>query len=165
MKSLPHCPGQSAQSTSGISTRPEKLPRWPRQIYTFCRSSCPSQDRFLRFPDYKFESFFLLQTIFDKYVGEISRKNNKGVLGRPWTKWRVLRAISSTLKFQYFRKSWKVDFLITCNTKSCQSSREYLRMLRAFLPDTARPPQFQLELRKNIFCGKLDFSIVRVALN
>ena len=31
---------------------------------------------------------------------EISKKNNKGVLGRPWTKWRVLRAISSTLKFQ-----------------------------------------------------------------
>ena len=27
--------------------------------------------------------------------------SNKGVLDRPWTKWMVLRAISSTLKFQF----------------------------------------------------------------
>jgi hypothetical protein len=32
------------------------------------------------------------------------RINNKGVLERPGTKWKVLRTISSTLKFQYFRK-------------------------------------------------------------
>jgi hypothetical protein len=30
---------------------------------------------------------------------EISKKNNNGVLGRPWTKWKVLRVISNTLKF------------------------------------------------------------------
>ena len=27
--------------------------------------------------------------------------NNKGVLDRPWTKWRVLMSISDTLKFQF----------------------------------------------------------------
>ena len=32
--------------------------------------------------------------------------NNKGVPERPGTKWKVLMTISSTLKFQYFRKSW-----------------------------------------------------------
>ena len=30
--------------------------------------------------------------------------NNKGVLERPWTKWRVLRAISTTLKCQFTGK-------------------------------------------------------------
>ena len=35
-----------------------------------------------------------------KSGGEISRKN-KGVLDRPWTKWRVLMVMSSTLKFQF----------------------------------------------------------------
>ena len=28
--------------------------------------------------------------IFEKSGGEISRKNNKGVLDRPWTKWKIL---------------------------------------------------------------------------
>ena len=41
------------------------------------------------------------QNHFGESGGEISRKNNKGVLGRPWTKLKVLRAISSTLKFQF----------------------------------------------------------------
>ena len=44
------------------------------------------------------ELLFCLHNIFEQYVGEISRKNNKGVLERPGTKWKVLRAISSTLK-------------------------------------------------------------------
>ena len=35
-----------------------------------------------------------------------------------------------------------------CKTKSCQSSTEYLRMLRALPPDTPRPPQFQPEFPK-----------------
>ena len=33
--------------------------------------------------------------------GEISMKNDKGVMDRPWTEWRFLRAISSTLKCQF----------------------------------------------------------------
>jgi hypothetical protein len=41
----------------------------------------------------------------EKYGFDISKKNNKGVLGKHLTKLMVLMAISSTLKFQYFRKS------------------------------------------------------------
>jgi hypothetical protein len=74
--------------------------------------------------------------------------NNKGVLERPWTKWMVLIAISSTLKLQFTIKCWKVDFLTSNKTRSCQSSRERLRMLRALLPETPRPPQVQPELQK-----------------
>ena len=72
---------------------------------------------------------------------------NEGVLERPWTIWKVLKAISSTLKCQFTGKCWKVDFPITCKTKSCQSSTECLRMVRALPPDTPRPPQFQPELQ------------------
>jgi hypothetical protein len=72
--------------------------------------------------------------------------NHKGVLERPWTKLRVLKAISSTLKFQFTIKCWKVDFLMSSKTRSCESSREKFRMVRALLPDTPKPPQFQPEL-------------------
>ena len=44
---------------------------------------------------------FSLRNVFGKSGGEISRKNNKGVLGRSWSKWMVLTAVSSTLKFQF----------------------------------------------------------------
>jgi len=43
-------------------------------------------------------------------------------------------------------------------TRSCQSSREKLRMVRALLPDTPRPHQFQHELQFFTFFAKLDFS-------
>jgi hypothetical protein len=64
--------------------------------------------------------FLFLEKVFEKYVGEISRKNNKGVLERPGTKWVVLRAISSTLKCQFTGKCWKVDFSMPCKTKSAE---------------------------------------------
>ncbi len=86
------------------------------------------------------------------------RIDNKGVLDRPWTVWRVLRASSSTLKFQFTVKCWNMNFLMSSKTKSYQSSREKLRMLRALPSDTPRPPHFQPELWKNGFCEKLDFS-------
>ena len=47
--------------------------------------------------------------------------NNKGVLERPWTKWRVLEAISTTLKCQFTEKHRKVDFLTPCTTKSAET--------------------------------------------
>ena len=47
--------------------------------------------------------------------------NNKGVLERPWTKWRVLRGISGTLKCQFTGKCWKVDFSMPCTTKSAET--------------------------------------------
>ena len=45
------------------------------------------------FLDFQFS--ICLKNILEKYVGEISRKNNEGVLERPGTKWKVLKAISS----------------------------------------------------------------------
>ena len=47
--------------------------------------------------------------------------NNKGVLERPWTKWRVLKAISTTLKCQFTGKCKKVDFSMPCTTKSAET--------------------------------------------
>ena len=69
--------------------------------------------------------------------------NNKGVLERAGTKWKVLKAISSTLKFQYFRK---VDFLMPCKTKSRDNLCLCLRTVRAVTLDTPRPPKFNLKL-------------------
>jgi len=64
---------------------------------------------------------FILKNIFKKYVGELSRKNNEGVLERPGTKWKVLTAISSTLKCQFSEKCRKVDFSMPCKTKSAEN--------------------------------------------
>ena len=52
-----------------------------------------------RFPDFR-----CWGNTFEKYGFEISKKNHKGVMGRPWTKQRVLRVIPSTLKFQFIVK-------------------------------------------------------------
>ena len=62
-----------------------------------------------------------LKNMFETYVGEISRKINEGVLERPGTKWKVSRAISSTLKCQFIRKCRKVDFSMPCKTKSAEN--------------------------------------------
>ena len=60
----------------------------------------------LGFLKFQISIFSILEIIF---LGKIFLKimlvryrgiNNKGVLERPWTKWRVLKAISSTWKFQ-----------------------------------------------------------------
>ena len=77
--------------------------------------------------------------------------NNKGVLERPWTQWKVLNAISSTLKFQFAMKCGKVDFLTFGKTEVCERSKEKFRMVRALLPDTHRTPKFQHELSKKQF--------------
>ena len=69
--------------------------------------------------------------------------NNKGVLERPWTKLMILKAISNTLRFEFTVKCWKVDFLTSSKTKSCQSSKEKLRMVRALIPDTPTPPSVE----------------------
>jgi len=120
------------------------------------------QDRLLRFSDFQFSIYIYivfcricLENMLVRYWGI----NDKGVLERPGTIWKVLRAISSTLKFQFTVKCWKMDFLVPCKTKSCQSSTEYLRMVRAVTLDTPRPPQFQPELLKNQFLWKTRFSL------
>ena len=53
----------------------------------------------------KNEHRFFFHKYFRKYMLVRYRgKNNKGVLERPGTKWKVLRAISSTLKCQFTGK-------------------------------------------------------------
>ena len=64
-----------------------------------------------RFPDFEISVF--RKQILDKSGFYRSKTNNKGVMARPWTKRRVLRAISSTLKFQFtrsheFGKIWRL---------------------------------------------------------
>ena len=115
---------------------------------------------FLDFQIFRFSILYIFtQHMFGKKLVRYRGINNKGVLERPWTKWRVLRAISSTLKFQFTVKCWKVDFLMPGKTKSWQSAREKLRMLRALPPDTPRPAQFQPELWKKQFLWTTPFSV------
>ena len=47
---------------------------------------------------------FCLLNIFENMLVRYRGINNKGVLERPGTKWRVLRAISTTLKCQFTGK-------------------------------------------------------------
>ena len=61
-------------------------------------------------------------SIFSKHMLVRYRgKNDEGVLERPGTKWKVLRAISSTLKCQFSGKCRKVDFSMPCKTKSAEN--------------------------------------------
>ena len=70
------------------------------------------------------------------------RINDKGVLGRPWTIWKILRAISSTLKCQFtgnhdFLK--RFDYLVRQNIGDPGSIK-----LRTIFPLTSvvpKPPQ------------------------
>ena len=56
------------------------------------------------------EIFEFWETHLKQSGFEIAKTNNKGVLGRPWTKRMVLRAISSTLNFQFTEKHAKLRF-------------------------------------------------------
>ena len=62
----------------------------------------------------------LSRNILGKSGGEISRKKNKGVLDRHWTKHMVLITISSTLKFQFTENHEfeKNDYSVIGQTKN-----------------------------------------------
>ena len=95
------------------------------------------------FSYFQFSVLFFLGNIFEIHMlVRYRRINNKGVLERPGTKWKVLSTISRTLKFQYFRK---VDFLMPCKTTSREKLCLCLRTVRAVTLDTPRPPQFHLK--------------------
>ena len=51
------------------------------------------------FPDVRFSRFVFAKSFWEIWWCEID-ENNKDNPERPWTKWRVLNAISRTLKFQ-----------------------------------------------------------------
>ena len=107
-----------------------------------------------RFSDFRFSRFFVWENIVGKMLVRYRGINNKGVLERPWTKWRVLEAISTTLKCQFTGKCWKVDFSMPCKTKLRDILLRCLRTVRAVTLDTSRPPQFQPELCKKQFLWK-----------
>jgi hypothetical protein len=106
-------------------------------------------------------SFFSFLKLFsENMLVRYRRMNNNGVLERPGTKLMVSKAISTTLKFQYFRK---VDFLMSCKTKSRENLCLCLRTVRAVTLDTPRPPQFDL-VKKHVFVKKLIFQFFAVFL-
>ena len=75
-----------------------------KQIYEF-------QIQIFRFSDFQifdFRFLLFLKTFPENMLVRYRGINNKGVLERPGTKWKVLRTISSTLKFQECQKSWKI---------------------------------------------------------
>ena len=85
--------------------------------------------------------------------------NNKGVLERPGTKWKVLMAISNTLKFQYFRE---VDFLMPCKPNRV---KKWVCVFERSVRSPLTPPDLpnsNLNYEKNSFCEKLDFAIFQV---
>ena len=109
-----------------------------KQIYEF-------QIQISRFSDFQifdFRFLFFLKIYRKSRLVRYRGINNKGVLERPGTKWKVLMTISSTLKFQYFQK---VDFLMPCKTKSAENLCLCLRTVRAVTLDTPRPPQFYIK--------------------
>ena len=50
---------------------------------------------------FDFQDFCYLRNMFEHMVERSRGKDNKGVLDRPWTIWRVLKAISNTSKCQF----------------------------------------------------------------
>ena len=65
-----------------------------------------SEPGFLKFQIFRFSilEFLFWKTFPKNMLVRYRGINNKGVLERPWTKWRVLRAISTTLKCQFTGK-------------------------------------------------------------
>ena len=53
---------------------------------------------------------------------------------------------------------WKSTFLMFSKTRSGETSREKFRMVRALLPDTPKPHQFQLKLQFSSFYRIFSFS-------
>ena len=105
--------------------------------------------------DICFSGKIFLKNMLVRYRGI----NNKGVLERPWTKWRVLRAISTTLKCQFTGKCWKVDFPTPYTTKSAENSPgSTVRPVRTSRKSPNTPNSI-LNFRKNRFLEKLKIHI------
>ena len=58
-----------------------------------------------------------------------------------------LEVLGDEVTFQFTIKYWKMDFLSSSKTRFGETSGEKFRMVRALLPDTRKPSQFQLELQ------------------
>ena len=84
--------------------------------------------------------------------------DNKGVLDRPWTIWGVLRAISSTLKFQFTIKpeSQRFDYLVRQNIGDPGSRK--LRKVFALMSVLPKPPQLPYGANTNRG-GRYEFEL------
>ena len=85
-------------------SKPSVLSRvYPGHLFCFIRSSNMSEHLLvnLGFPIFIFPDFRFVEHSFETIWFLNIEENNKGVLGRPWTKRKVLKAISSTIKFQF----------------------------------------------------------------
>ena len=156
--------GKSQLSSKDLSTlcSSSGMPPWTMKNLRFPRLLPVSEPGFWDLLVFKLSILDLLcfcKICLRKVLVRYRGIDNKGVLERPWTKWKLLRAISSTLTCPLTGKCWKVDFPMPCHveSRSCQSSTECLRMVCALPPDTPRPPQFQPELWKNKFVWKTRF--------
>ena len=112
-----------------------------------------------RFSDFRLSSFFVCQIFLKNMLVRYRGINNKGVLERPWTKWRVLRAISSTLKFQLPSNVEKWTF--RCHVRP-HPAKVRDNVFVWCMPSPRTPPDlpnFNLNCEKNSFCEKLDFSV------
>ena len=103
-----------------VLSKPPRLPYGAKYFFYWAPVSEPG---FLDFQIFGFlilEIFAFCNIYLENMLVRYRGINNKGVLERPWTKWRVLRAISGTLKCQFTVKCWKVDFLTPCTTTSAE---------------------------------------------
>ena len=77
--------------------------------------------------------------------------NNKGVLDGPWTKWRVLRAMSSTLKFQFTVNPESLRFDYSVRQKIGDPGPIKLRTNFPLTSVLSKPPQLQYGTNKSVF--------------
>ena len=103
-------------SKTGIRFDTKWHHNWPNQLFSARISIKISVRVFFGFSVFVFVWKICSKNMLVRYRG----KNNEGVLERPGTKWKVLRAISSTLKCQFTGKCRKVDFSMPCKTKSAE---------------------------------------------
>ena len=104
------------------------------------------------------EILFLLKIVLKNMLVRYRGINNKGVMERPWTKWRVLRAISTTLKCQFSENVEKWTF--RCHVRPNRAKICCAVFVRSVRSPWTPPglPNFNLNYEKNSFCEKLGFS-------
>ena len=92
-------------------------------------------------------ALFCLDNMVVRYRGI----NNKGVLDRPWTIWKVLKAISSTLKCEFTGnyEMKRFDYLVRQNIGDPGSIK--LRKVFPLIAVLPKPPQLPYGVNKSDF--------------
>ena len=113
-----------------------------------------SEPGFLDFQIFDYRYFFVCNIILENLVVRYRGKNNKGVLERPWTKWRVLRATSSTLKFQVTENHENSRFDYSVRQKIGDPGPIKLRTIFPHTSVLSKPPQLPNRTNESI-CGQV----------